>query len=136
LCADAQRFAELVAGAGNAYVEAGLAHGTNVGNATFGPGHVGQAFNFDGLDDAIQVGSQVGLQVQNFTIEGWVRRAHASRATQGAQTSASWFSGSSGAYGFGMLDDGRLFLTKVGVSVVISAPWCAAGPRTGRGERA
>jgi hypothetical protein len=106
---------------GNAYDEAGLAHGTNVGNATFGPGHVGQAFIFDGLDDAIQVGSPVGLQVQNFTIEGWVRRAHPSRATQGAQTSASWFSGSSGAYGFGMLDDGRLFLTKVGVSAVFSS---------------
>jgi hypothetical protein len=105
---------------GNAFDHTGLHHGTNVNNASFGPGHVGQAFVFDGLDDAVNLGSPAGLQLQNFTIEGWVRRFHPTRATQGTQTSGSLFSGSTGAYGFGMLDDGRLFLTKVGVSAVFT----------------
>ncbi len=107
-------------GQSNALDELGIAHGTLVGNTAFGPGRVGSGFVFGGLDDAVNVGIPAALQLQNFTIEGWVRRAHSSRSTQGSQTSASFFSGSPGGYGFGLLDDGRLFLTKIGVSAVFS----------------
>jgi hypothetical protein len=100
--------------------EVGASHGTNVGNIVFGSGKVGQAFTLDGIADAVSVGNPTNLQLQTLTIEAWIKRAHPSRATQGAQTSGYVFSGTNGAYGFGLLDDGRLFLSKLGVNAVFS----------------
>jgi hypothetical protein len=100
--------------------EIGANNGTNVGNATFGSGQAGQGFVFDGITDSVNVGNPTNLQLQTFSLEAWIKRAHPTRATQGAQTSGSIFSGSSGSYALGLLDDGRLFLTKVGVSAVFS----------------
>src|SRR5438034_1135151 len=56
-------------GEGNASDRAGTNNGTITGNVTFGPGLVGQAFVSDGVNgSAVQVGTAVGLRLQNFTI--------------------------------------------------------------------
>src|SRR5688572_5957497 len=49
-------------------------HGTLVGNTSYGAGRVAQAFVFDGGGDAVDVGNPTNLQLQNFTIEAWVKR--------------------------------------------------------------
>src|SRR6266568_1074808 len=53
-------------------------NGTLNGNATFGAGIVGQAFNFDGMDDYISVAPSANLNVgagSGLTIEGWIKPA-------------------------------------------------------------
>ena len=107
-------------GEGNALDELGTNPGTIVGNTTFGPGWVGQGFVSDGNGDAVSVGSAANLQLQNFTIEAWIKRADPNRATQSPQSSGYIFSGTNGGYGLGLLDDGRVFLAKLGVSAVFS----------------
>ena len=91
---------------GNALDQAGASNGTLVGNATYGAGRVGQAFVFDGHGDGVSVGSPANLQLQNFTIEAWVKRSSATRGSQDAVGSGSIFYGSLGGYGFGVWDDG------------------------------
>jgi len=59
---------------GNGLEQADSNNGTLIGNTTFGPGRVGQAFVFDGSGDAVAVGSGANLQLQNFTIESWIKR--------------------------------------------------------------
>jgi DNA-binding beta-propeller fold protein YncE len=50
----------------------GLNNPTNYG-ATYAPGEVGQAFNFDGTDDRVQIADNPTLQfTTSFSIEGWV----------------------------------------------------------------
>ena len=95
-------------------------HGTIAGQATFGPGRRGQSFIFDGNADAISLGNPTNLQLQNFTIEAWVRRASTTRAS--FDFNGGIFLGyGGGGYGFGMLDNGTLFLTRIGVDNVTSA---------------
>ena len=89
-------------------------HGTLVGNATFGPGLVGQGFVFDGSGDFVSLGNPATLQSQDFTIEAWIQRASPSIVSSSATGSALILGYGSGGYGFGLLNDGRLFLTKGG----------------------
>jgi len=99
---------------GNALDQVGVNHGTLVGNTTFGTGPVGLNFTFDGNTDAVQLGNPTNLQLQNFTIEAWIRRASLSVSSL-VTPDAELFCFGSGGYGFGMWNDGRLFLTKVDV---------------------
>jgi DNA-binding beta-propeller fold protein YncE len=51
----------------------GLNPGTLVGGAGYGPGMVGQAFSFDGIDDLVQVPNAPSLNpTQSFSIEAWI----------------------------------------------------------------
>jgi hypothetical protein len=46
------------------------------GTVTYGPGVVGQAFVFDGTHrDRLDLGNPVSLQLQDFTLEAWVKRS-------------------------------------------------------------
>jgi len=56
-------------------------HGTLAGNATFGPGLLGQGFVFDGNGDFVSLGNPANLQSQDFTIEAWIQRSDATSAT-------------------------------------------------------
>jgi hypothetical protein len=85
-----------------------------VGNTAYGAGRVRQAFVFDGHGDAVSVGNSTNLQLQNFTIEAWVKRSSTTRASQDIWGTGSIFHGSSGGYGFGVWDDGQLVLTHMG----------------------
>jgi Ca2+-binding RTX toxin-like protein len=96
--------------------------GTVAGNAAYAAGKVGQAFSLDGAGDAIQITNATNLQVQNFTIEAWVKRGSATQISldESVDPGGMVFSYGAGGYGFGLLDDGRLFLSKVGTSSVTS----------------
>jgi hypothetical protein len=51
-------------------------NGTLGGATTFAAGMVGQAFKFGGAaNDAVAVGAAPNLQLQSFSIEGWISRA-------------------------------------------------------------
>src|ERR1044071_4731443 len=98
----------------NALDAAGSNNGTLIGNTTYGAGRVGQAFVFDGSGDAVSVGNPANLQLQDFTIEAWVKRGSSSVASLTPWQSGGVFDYAWGGYGFGLWDDGRPFLTKVG----------------------
>ncbi len=106
---------------GNALDQIGGNNGTLVGNTTYGPGEVGQAFVFTGNNgDGVMLGNPASLQLQNFTIESWIKRASASIVSQSAPNGEIFAYGLNG-YGFGIWSDGRLYITKIGVdSILIS----------------
>src|SRR5439155_22859794 len=64
-------------GNGNAIDAVGTNSGTLLGNATFVPGMIGQAFGLDGYHDGVRVGNPAALRLQTFTIETWIRRSNA-----------------------------------------------------------
>jgi len=97
----------------------GANHGILAGDATFAAGVDGQAFRFDGTDDGVLLSNPATLQLQSFTIAAWIRRASPSTAsTEG--NDAVLFSYGLNGYAFGLLGDGRLFLSKVQVDNVDS----------------
>jgi hypothetical protein len=93
--------------------------GTLIGGVTFPPGMVRRAFSFGGIGGGVLIGNPSNLQLQSLTIENWVKRASPTRASVDAGGGAI-FDGAINGYGFGLLDDGRLALTKRGVSFVDS----------------
>jgi len=58
---------------GNANDVAGSNHGTLVNGVTFGPGVLGQAFSFDGVDDYVDFGDVLNNITVPFTVEGWIK---------------------------------------------------------------
>jgi hypothetical protein len=106
-------------GNGNANDLVGGNNGTWKSNATYVPGNVGPAFGFNGATGGgVGVGNPTNLQLQNFTIEGWIQRTstnHASLSSGGGLI----FSYGSGGYGLGLADNGQIFITRVGVSGVL-----------------
>ncbi len=106
----------------NATDAVGTNHGTLAGNVAFAPGVAGQAFVFDGTNDGVQLGQPASLQLQDFTIEAWVKRSDPSLTTVTGESGGSLFGWNTGGYGFGIYNDGRVNLTKIGVSVVNTAP--------------
>ncbi len=71
-------------GESNAFDQVGSNNGTPVGNTTYGAGRVGRAFVFGGADGTgVRLGNPAALQLQDLTIEAWIRRASASQVTRG-----------------------------------------------------
>ena len=106
-------------GEGNATDAIGTNNGTLVGGAGYGAGEVGQAFIFAGSGEAVQLGNPTDLQLQDFTIETWIQRGSASSSTlDPGQTTAIFMAYGYDGYGFGIYDDGSLFLTRVGIDAV------------------
>jgi len=68
-------------GEGNALDQVGTNNGSLAGNTTYGAGRVGQCFVLDGNGDAVVVGNPTSLRLQDFTIEAWIRRGSATRAS-------------------------------------------------------
>src|SRR5262245_5796354 len=58
---------------GTAQDRIGVNQGALRNGATFAPGKVGQAFSFDGVDDAFEVADHPSLRALNVTVEAWVR---------------------------------------------------------------
>jgi len=104
-------------GDGNAFDQIAGNNGVLLGNTTFGPGRVGQGFIFDGSGDAVLVGNPTNLQLQNFTIEAWIKRGSTTRASQEAG-GGSIFAFGSGGFGVGILDNGTPYLTRIGIDNV------------------
>ena len=95
-------------------------HGFLVGNANYSTGEVGVGLAFDGSGDAMKIENPANLQLQDFTIESWIRRASTSVTSQDTPNFGYIFGCAWGGYGLGLWNDGRLCLTKVGYSNISS----------------
>src|SRR6266516_5427980 len=91
--------------------------GTLAGNATFASGEVGQAFVFDGDQDGVEIGTATNLQLQNFSIEAWVKRASDSTVSLNGNGSGMIFAlgAGGGGFGFWIQSDNHLTLGKLQV---------------------
>lgn len=98
----------------NALDQIGANHGTLVGNATYGAGRVGGGFVFDGNGDAVRVGTPLTLQLQNFTIEAWVKRASPSVVSYGTSGLGVIFGYGTGGYALCLDSSGIPTLSKIG----------------------
>ena len=101
------------------------------GTVTYGPGIVGQAFVFDGTHrDRIDLGNPASLQLQDFTLEAWVKRSSPTVTSYdilGADGSVCGDGGCIIGYGRGgyilaVANDGRLILSRTDIDGVLSAP--------------
>src|SRR5947208_2162542 len=52
-------------------------------DTTYANGETGQAFSMDGAGDGVVIGNPANLQLQNFTIEAWIKRASSTKASLG-----------------------------------------------------
>ena len=109
----------------------GVNNGTVAGYGTFGygPGVVGQAFVFDGIHrDRVDVGNPPSLQLQDLTIEAWIKRASATDISLDDDNQDGAVAGEGGivfgygrgGYGFGLLNNGQLILSKIDVDGILS----------------
>jgi hypothetical protein len=105
----------------NALDAAGTNNGSLAGNTVYGTGRVGQAFALDGLYDGVQLGNPVSLQLQDFTIETWIKRASTTQISQynGGYSGGCLFSYGSGGYGFIMQNNGDLALSRIDIDHVL-----------------
>ncbi|PYJ81494.1 MAG: hypothetical protein DME22_20950 [Verrucomicrobia bacterium] len=95
--------------------------GAVIGNTTYQAGNIAAGFSFDGISSAVVVKNAPNLQLQTFSIEAWIQRSSAIQATLTGSASGNLFAYGTGGYGIGMYNDGRLYLTKAGVSNVGSS---------------
>ncbi len=102
-------------GQGNASDIIGGNNGTLVGAVGYTNGEVGQAFVFNGYQEMVTVGNPASLQLQDFTIESWIRRSSASVVTGPGGYGIIFGYGSAG-YGLYFDQNGTPTLTKIGVS--------------------
>ena len=102
-------------GEGNTFDVMGTNNGTVLNGAGYGPGMVGEAFSFTGVYEAIDIGYATNLQIQNFSIEAWVRRFSSSVLTldNNSAHDGGILSYGGAGYGFAIYNDNRLVLTKI-----------------------
>lgn len=106
---------------GNALDELGGNPGTLLNQATYAPGRSGPAFVFDGSGDVVTLGNSTNLQVQDLTVEGWVKRASASTVSFGSGNTGVLFGYGDGGYSFWIGGSGALYLGKLGTIAVSSS---------------
>ena len=108
----------------NALDQVGGNNGTVAGYGTigYGSGTVGQAFVLDGIHrDRVDVGNPLSLQLQDMTIEAWIKRADPTQISLDDDNQDGAVAGEGGivfgygryGYGFGLLNSGRMFLSKI-----------------------
>ncbi len=102
----------------NTLDQIGANNGTLAGNATYGQGRVGTGFVFDGSGDGVVIGNPANLQLQNFTIEAWVKRTSSTTVSFGSGGNGFIFGYGSGSLAFFMDSTGIPSLTRVGVDQV------------------
>ncbi|HEX8679077.1 MAG TPA: LamG-like jellyroll fold domain-containing protein, partial [Chthoniobacterales bacterium] len=104
--------------------------GTPQGNVTFVNGRVDRAArlggtgNTSGVGDRIVVGNAANLQLQDFTMDAWIKRASSTIVTNNGRAGVeggTFFAWGNGGYGF-LIDQatGRIGLTKVEESAAFS----------------
>jgi len=71
--------------------------GTLVGNAAYTPGLVGSSFVFDGDRDGVLVGNAPNLQLQDFSIECWIKRTSSTNASFNGNGNGTVFALGTGA---------------------------------------
>jgi hypothetical protein len=103
---------------GNAWNAVEATQGALQGQTTYAAGRVGRCFVLDGSGDGVVIGSAADYQLQDFTIEAWVKRSSATQVSAYAAGDGMIISRGGTGYGFGIGASGRPFLTKVDVSNV------------------
>ena len=109
-------------GEGNPKDIIGGNNGTLVGDTDYANGEVEQAFSFDGNGDGVQVISATNLQVQDFTIETWIKRSSSSVISYGSGGNATIFGYGTGAYNFFINASGNLIFSQEGNFDYVSGP--------------
>jgi hypothetical protein len=102
-------------GEGNALDESGTNSGTLAGNTVYANAEVGRGFVFDGSGDAVQVGNALNLQLQDFTIESWIRRSDTGVVTYGTAGNGIIFGFGGNGYGLYLDQNGTPTLSKIGI---------------------
>jgi hypothetical protein len=108
-------------GNGNALDYANTNNGALAGNSTYGTGRVGQGFVFDGTGDAVLVGNAPSLQLQNFTIEAWIKRSSTALVTGSVGNNGIIFGYGAGGYAFALDPGGHPMISAVNVDAVIAS---------------
>lgn len=111
-------------GEGNGWDQAGGNNGIIGGDTAFGVGEVNQGFVFDGLGGGVLIGNPSNLQLQDFTIEAWVKLAQGV-PSRSPNLFGYIFGYDSGGYGLYLDNLGRPTLTKAGFSNVSVPPGAA-----------
>jgi len=107
-------------GESNAFDHFGLNNGNLTGNATYAFGRVGTGISTDGDGDMVLLPNQPSLQLQNLTIEAWIRRGSSTVASFGAGGNGVLFGYGNGGYLSYMNSGGRMFFSKLGDNAVQS----------------
>ena len=106
----------LWSGEGNANDSVGGSIGTLTGSAAYESGKVGQAFALHGNRDFVNVGNPASLQLQDFTISAWVKRASPSVVSYGSYGIGVIYGYGYGGYGLYLDPSGRPALSKIGLN--------------------
>jgi hypothetical protein len=104
----------------NAWDFVGGNNGTLSNSVTFGPGRVGRGFVLTGTGGAVVVGNGTNLQLQDFTIESWVKRGSATSISLNGPFGMIFAYGA-GGYGLYLDGNGTPTLTKVTVNNVTAS---------------
>jgi len=118
-------------GESNLLDQAGMNPGTVAGYGSFGygTGVVGQAFVFDGIHrDRVDVGNPPSLQLQDLTIEAWIKRTSTTDISLDDNNQDGAVAGEGGivfgygraGYGFGVLNNGQLILSRIDLDGILS----------------
>ena len=107
-------------GEGNYKDSFGTNDGAPVNGVGFVAGEVGQAFNITSISSGVGLGNPPELQIQNFSLEVWLKRASATRSSWDVYGFAHVLGAAWGGYGIGLNDKGNIFLSKIGYSAVYS----------------
>jgi hypothetical protein len=106
-------------GEGNGLDDGGGSHGSLRGNATYGQGQVSRGLLLGGEGDALSIGNQAVLRLQNFTIEAWIKRSDSSTVSHGPTGAAVIFGFGHGGYAMAMDSGGHIDITQVDISGVV-----------------
>jgi hypothetical protein len=97
----------------------GTNHGLSlVGGAGFTSGKVGTAFTFTNENSGIDIGVPPQLQIQNFSIETWARRADTNWVSYGDGEDALFLTCGWSGWGFGIAANGRPLLSLIGSDIL------------------
>ncbi|HEV2437589.1 MAG TPA: LamG-like jellyroll fold domain-containing protein, partial [Verrucomicrobiae bacterium] len=102
--------------------EVGTNNGTLVGNATYGSGEVGDGFVFDGNGSGVSIANATNLQLQDLTIEAWIRRSSSSVVSYGSGGNGVIFGYGTGGYLFFMNSVGSLIFGQLGNPAYVTGP--------------
>jgi hypothetical protein len=91
-------------------------------NATFAAGKVGQAFSFNGSGAAVSFSNSAAWQLQDLTIEAWIKRVDTALVSPLAGRDGLFFSYGTGGYSFGLDASGHPLLNQVDDGRVIASP--------------
>ena len=106
---------------GNAFDHLGINSASLTGNANYAGGLIGQGFNFDGSGDLALIPNNPVMQLQNLTIETWIKRKSASVASSGSGGNGVLFGYGPGGYLLYLNSAGQVFFSKLGSTAVASS---------------